>query len=162
MSGCAGVHAELSLTHFMQLVSFHTSWKNQRFFYVVRRYRKCSESTEIYTKWKLRISTFVGFITVLLAFDVSQNQGFEKKEMCLTVCNWLQLIAIATVYNWFKYKCFQIVKQIEFLFSWGIKSALHSFMFVYLSLPFSLYKYLYAHIFIYKHPFTLGWFYGNW
>ena len=140
--------------------------ENQRFFYVFRVYRKCSERTEnvkLTQNENVRYASafLLALLYVLLAFDVSQNQGFKKEEICATLCNWLQLIAVATVCNWFKYKCFQIVKQVQFLFSWGIKSALHSFMFIYLSLPFSLYKYLYAHIFICKHPFTLWWFHGN-
>ena len=104
----------------------------------------------------------------LFIFYLSQNQGLKKKrdvcncmQLIASNYNWLQLIAIETVCNWFKYKILQILKQIEFLFSWGIKSELHSFMFIYLSLAFCLYKYVYAHIFIYKLPFTLWWFYGN-
>ena len=58
----------------------------------------------IYTKWKLRISTFVGFIIRSSRFLCITESGFQKKEMCITVCNWLQLIAIQTVWNWFKYK----------------------------------------------------------
>ena len=73
---------------------------------------------------------------------------FKKRDVCncvqliATNCNWLQPIAIETVCNWFKYKCLQTVKQIQFLFSWGIKSPLYFFLFIYLSLSFSLYKYL--------------------
>ena len=57
-------------------------------------------------------------------------------QLIETNCNWLQPIAIETVCNWFKYKCFQTVKRIQFLFSWGIKSPLYFFLFIYLSLSY--------------------------
>ena len=37
---------------------------------------------ENYTSALLLVSLYV-----LLAFDVSQNQSFKKKQMCATVCN---------------------------------------------------------------------------
>ena len=67
---------------------------------------------------------------------------FKKRDVCncvqliATNCNWLQPIAIETVCNWFKYKCLQTVKQIQFLFSWGIKSPLYFFLFIYLSVSY--------------------------
>ena len=56
-------------------------------------------------KWKLRISTFVGFIIRSSRFLCITESGFQKKEMCTTVCNWLQLIA--TDCNW---NCVQLIQ----------------------------------------------------
>ena len=144
--------------------------ENQRFF----MFSGCIESAQkeqktlnlhkmkMFATHQLFCWLYYTFFWLLMYHRIRVSKKKRSVQLCATDCNWLQLIAIATVCNWFKYKCFQIVKQFEFLFSWGIKSALHSFMFIYLSLLFSLYKYLYAHIFICKHPFTFWWFHGNW
>ena len=100
----------------------------------------------------------LALLYVLLAFYVSQNQDFKKKrcvQLCATDCNWLQLIAIETVCNWFKYKRPSDSKAKWISFFPEELSLHYTLLSLYTSLSPSIYTNIFMPIYLYANTRSL-------